>query len=166
MANKRQRKGKTPKKRGRPKNAQIKQVVKKKMIPAPPRNANKQDNMDRGERPYKFDERLVPYFTGGDSKTSNIAIREALIKLGKTPEMTELFAALRVGNLDYREDGKDVLVKVLLAIINGHDKVSLTSIFEEDIQAIHDHNLKQFNEFWEELDKKRDNNGGNTNGLN
>lgn len=164
MAGKSKRKDRSPKKHNKVKTTKTKQAITKKYVPLP-KNMNKSENMDRGERPYKFDERLVPYFTGGDSKTSNIDIRNALIKLGKTIEMTELFTALRTGNIDYHDDAKEVLVKALFAIINGHDKVSLTNIFEEDIQAIHDHNLKQFNEFWDELEKKR-NDDKDSNGLN
>lgn len=138
------------------KKTKAKPPIKKKNINWNAKKTDKNDNMERGERPYKFDERLVPYFNGGDSKASNITIREALIKLGKTPEMTELFAALRAGNIDYRDEGKATLIKALYAIINGHDKIALLNVYEEDIQAIHDHNLKQFDEFWEKLDRKPD----------
>lgn len=106
--------------------------------------------VERKERQYKFDDRLVPYYLGGDSKEGNLALREALIKLGKTPEMTDLFIALKRGNLGYREDAKETFVKALFAIIKGHDEVGLAHVYEEDIQAIHDNNLKTFNDFWSE----------------
>lgn len=105
--------------------------------------------VERKERQYKFDERLVPYYLGGDSKDGNLAMREALIKLGKTVEMTELFAAIKAGNMGYRDDAKETFVKSLFAVIKGHDEVGLMHIYEEDIQAIHNNNLKKFNEFWD-----------------
>lgn len=105
--------------------------------------------VERKERQYKFDDRLVPYYLGGDTKDGNIALRAALIKLGKTPEMTELFISMKSGNLGYRDDAKETFVKALYAVIKGHDEVGLAHIYEEDIQAIHDNNLKTFNEFWD-----------------
>ena len=105
--------------------------------------------VERKERQYKFDDRLVPYYLGGDTKPGNLALREALIKLGKTPEMTQLFVAMKSGNLGYRDDAKETFVKVLYTVIKGHDEVGLAHIYEEDIQAIHDNNLKTFNEFWD-----------------
>lgn len=111
--------------------------------------------IERKERQYKFDERLVPYYLGGDTKEGNLALREALIKLGKTPEMTEIFIAMRTGNLGYREDAKEIFIKALYTIIKGHDEVGLVHVYEEDIQAIHDNNLKKFNEFWDAILKTK-----------
>ena len=105
--------------------------------------------VERKERQYKFDDRLVPYYLGGDTKDGNLALRNALIKLGKTPEMTELFVAMKSGNMGYREDAKETFVKALYTIIKGHDEVGLAHVYEEDIQAIHENNLKTFNEFWD-----------------
>ncbi len=108
---------------------------------------------DRKERQYKFDERLVPYYLGGDTKEGNLSLRAALIKLGKTIEMTELFIAMKSGNLGYRDDGKEVFVKALYTIIKGHDEIGLAHVYEDDIQAIHNNNLKTFNEFWDAMAK-------------
>lgn len=105
--------------------------------------------VERKERKYKFDDRLVPYYLGGDTKEGNLALREALIKLGKTPEMTDLFVAMKSGNMGYRDDAKETFVKALYTIIKGHDEIGLTHVYEEDIQAIHENNLKTFNEFWD-----------------
>jgi hypothetical protein len=105
--------------------------------------------VEQQEREYKFDDRLVPYWLGGDTKESNIAIRSALIKLGKTSAMTELFTAIKLGNLSYREEALENFTKALLAVIKGHDSVGLLHIHETDIQLIHDNNLKTFNEYWE-----------------
>ncbi len=105
--------------------------------------------VERKERQYKFDDRLVPYYLGGDSKDGNLKLREALVKLGKTPEMTELFIAMKQGNLGYREDAKETFIKALFTIIKGHDEVGLAHVYEEDIQAIHDNNFRVFSEFWD-----------------
>jgi hypothetical protein len=105
--------------------------------------------VERKERAYKFDERLVPYYLGADSKDGNLTLREALIKLGKTPEMTNLFAAMKSGNMGYNDDAKEIFLKALYTIIKGHDEVGLVHVYEEDIQAIHENNLKTFNEFWD-----------------
>jgi len=105
--------------------------------------------VERKERQYKFDDRLVPYYLGGDTKDGNLALRSALIKLGKTQEMTDLFIAMKTGNMGYRDDAKETFVKVLYTIIKGHDEVGLAHVYEEDIQAIHENNLKTFNEFWD-----------------
>lgn len=105
--------------------------------------------VERKERQYKFDDRLVPYYLGGDTKEGNLALRQALIKLGKTSEMTDLFIAMKSGNMGYREDAKENFVKALYAVIKGHDEVGLAHVYEEDIQAIHENNLKTFNEFWD-----------------
>lgn len=105
--------------------------------------------VERKERQYKFDDRLVPYYLGGDTKDGNLALRDALIKLGKTPEMTDLFVAMKSGNMGYRDDAKETFVKALYTIIKGHDEVGLAHVYEEDIQAIHENNLKTFNEFWD-----------------
>lgn len=110
--------------------------------------------VERKERAYKFDERLVPYYLGADSKDGNITLREALIKLGKTPEMTDLFVAMKTGNMGYNDDGKEIFVKALYTIIKGHDEVGLAHVYEEDIQLIHENNLKTFNEFWDARAKK------------
>jgi len=105
--------------------------------------------VERKERQYKFDDRLVPYYLGGDTKDGNLALRDALIKLGKTPEMTDLFIAMKAGNMGYRDDAKETFIKALYTIIKGHDEVGLAHVYEEDIQAIHENNLKTFNEFWD-----------------
>ena len=105
--------------------------------------------VERKERQYKFDERLVPYYMGADSKDGNLALRTALINLGKTPEMTELFVAMKSGNMGYSEGAKETFIKALYAVIKGHDEVGLAHVYEEDIQAIHENNLKTFNEFWD-----------------
>ncbi len=110
--------------------------------------------VERKERQYKFDDRLVPYYLGADSKDGNITLRDALIKLGKTPEMTDLFIAMKSGNMGYNDDAKETFIKALYAIIKGHDEVGLTHVYEEDIQAIHENNLKTFNEFWDARSKK------------
>lgn len=110
--------------------------------------------VERKERAYKFDERLVPYYLGADSKDGNITLRDALIKLGKTPEMTDLFAAMKTGNMGYSDDGKEAFVKALYSVIKGHDEIGLTHVYEEDIQLIHENNLKIFNEFWDARAKK------------
>jgi len=110
--------------------------------------------VERKERAYKFDERLVPYYLGADSKDGNLTLRSALIKLGKTPEMTDLFVAMKTGNMGYNEDGKELFIKALYTIIKGHDEIGLTHIYEEDIQLIHENNLKTFNEFWDARSKK------------
>lgn len=104
--------------------------------------------VERKERQYKFDDRLVPYYLGGDTKEGNLSLREALIKLGKTPEMTNLFIAMKSGNMGYRDDAKETFVKALYTIIKGHDEIGLAHVYEEDIQAIHENNLKTFNDFW------------------
>lgn len=109
--------------------------------------------IERKERQYKFDERLVPYYLGGDTKEGNIALRNVLIKLGKTAEMTEMFVAMKSGNLGYRDDAKEVFIKALYTIIKGHDEIGLAHVYEEDIQAIHNNNLKTFNEFWDAMAK-------------
>lgn len=100
------------------------------------------------EREYKFDERLVPYYLGGDSRDGNLALRSALIRLGKTTEMTELFSAMKVGDIGYDESREKIFLKALIAIINGHDSIGLSQIHEPDIVAIHENNLKIFNDFW------------------
>lgn len=105
-------------------------------------------SVERKERQYKFDDRLVPYYLGGDTKDGNLALRQALIKLGKTSEMTELFVAMKSGNMGYRDDAKETFIKALYTIIKGHDEIGLAHVYEEDIQAIHENNLKTFNEFW------------------
>lgn len=105
--------------------------------------------VERKERAYKFDERLVPYYLGADSKDGNTTLRAALIKLGKTPEMTDLFVAMKSGNMGYNDDAKEIFVKALYTVIKGHDEVGLAHVYEEDIQAIHENNLKTFNEFWD-----------------
>lgn len=105
--------------------------------------------VERKERNYKFDERLVPYYLGADSKEGNLSLRDALSKLGKTPEMTQLFVAMKASNMGYREDAKETFIKALFTIIKGHDQEGLIHIGEEDIQAIHSNNLKVFNEFWD-----------------
>lgn len=110
--------------------------------------------VERKERQYKFDERLVPYYMGADSKEGNLSLREALIKLGKTPEMTDLFIAMKSGNMGYNDDAKETFIKALYAVIKGHDEVGLAHVYEEDIQAIHENNLKTFNEFWDARAKK------------
>lgn len=104
--------------------------------------------VERKERQYKFDDRLVPYYLGGDTKEGNLALRDALVKLGRTQEMTELFIAMKSGNMGYRDDAKETFIKALYTIIKGHDEVGLAHVYEEDIQAIHENNLKTFNEFW------------------
>lgn len=101
------------------------------------------------EREYQFDDRLVPYHLGADTKEGNLTLREALIKLGKTPAMTDLFLAMKSGNLGYREDGRESFVKALLAVIKGHDEVGLAHVYEQDIELIHNNNLKVFNEYWD-----------------
>lgn len=104
--------------------------------------------VERKERQYKFDDRLVPYYLGGDTKDGNLVLRKALISLGKTSEMTDLFVAMKSGNMGYRDDAKETFIKALYTIIKGHDEIGLAHIYEEDIQAIHENNLKIFNEFW------------------
>jgi hypothetical protein len=123
--------------------------------PAMAKNTKSLDSVlfEKKERQYKFDERLVPYYLGGDTKEGNLALRVALIKLGKTPEITELFVAMKAGNLGYRDDAKEVFIKALYAVIKGHDEIGLAHVYEEDIQAIHNNNLKTFNEFWEAMAK-------------
>lgn len=113
--------------------------------------------VERKERAYKFDDRLVPYYLGADTKDGNVSLREALIKLGKTPEMTDLFVAMKIGNMGYNEDAKETFVKALYTIIKGHDEVGLAHVYEEDIQLIHENNLKTFNEFWDARAKKPSN---------
>lgn len=110
--------------------------------------------VERKERLYKFDDRLVPYYLGADSKDGNLELRKALIKLGKTPEMTDLFIAMKGSNMGYNDDAKEVFVKALYAVIKGHDEIGLAHVYEEDIQAIHENNLKTFNEFWDVKTKK------------
>lgn len=112
--------------------------------------------VERKERQYKFDERLVPYYLGGDTKNGNMLLREALIKLGRTPEMTDLFLAMKEGNLGYRDDARETFVKALLMVIKGHDQIGLAHVYEEDIKAIHENNLKTFNEFWDAKVKNTD----------
>lgn len=109
--------------------------------------------VERRERQYKFDDRLVPYYVGSDTKEGNIALRDALINLGKTAEMTELFLAIKNGNLEYTEGGENTFVKSLVAIIKGHDQRGLVNVFEDDIVAIHENNLKVFNDFWDAREK-------------
>ena len=111
--------------------------------------------VERRERDYKFDERLVPYYLGGDGKDSNLDLRQALIQLGKTAEMAELFDAMRASNMGYRDDAKETFMKALYAVIKGHDEIAMTLLNADDIKAIHDNNLKTFNEFWDALDNKR-----------
>lgn len=112
--------------------------------------------VERKERQYKFDERLVPYYLGGDTKDGNLAIREALIKLGKTEEMTQLFSAMKVANFAYRDDAKERFIQALYTIVRGHDEVGLQHVHDEDIKAIHDNNLKIFDSFYEALSKSAD----------
>lgn len=110
--------------------------------------------VEHKERQYKFDERLVPYYLGADSKDGNLALREALVKLGKTPEITELFIAMKGGNMGYNDDSKETFIKALYTVIKGHDEIGLAHVYEEDIQAIHENNLKIFNDFWDARAKK------------
>ncbi len=119
---------------------------------------NRSDNVvfERKERSYVFDSRLVPFYMGSDSKDGNLILREALIALGKTKEMTDLFSAIKTSGLAYNEDGKKVFMKALYIIINGFDEIALSHIFEEDIQTIYEHNLKVFNDFWEDIERKKD----------
>lgn len=105
--------------------------------------------IEQQERDYKFDERLVPYWLGGDTKEGNLAIRNALIKLGKTSAMTDLFDGIKVGNLSYREDAMEVFIKALVSVIKGFDSAGLLYINENDIELIHANNLKMFNEYWD-----------------
>jgi hypothetical protein len=112
--------------------------------------------VERKERSYKFDDRLVPYYLGGDTKEGNLALRDVLIKLGKTPEMTELFVAITAGNLDYNDEGTACFVKALVSIIKGHNSTGLLHIYEEDIQAIETNNRKVFEDFFREADIEKD----------
>jgi hypothetical protein len=110
--------------------------------------------VERRERTYHFNEKLVPFHFGGDTKEGDLAIRRALIELGKTQEMTRLFQAMKVGNIDYREEAKETFIKGLAAVIKGHDQSGLTLVYDEDIDAIYNNNLKTFNDFWDALEKK------------
>lgn len=104
--------------------------------------------VEQKERQYKFDERLVPYYLGSDSRDGNLALRKALTALGKTDEMTELFSAMRTAELGYKEDGRDTFIKALFAVIKGHDSVGLQTVFDNDIKAIEENNYKTFDEFF------------------
>lgn len=105
--------------------------------------------VEKQEREYKFDDRLVPYHLGGDSKESNLILREALIKLGKTKEITEMFGALKVAGVAYDKDAQDTFLRALFAVMRGMDTLGLKHIYEDDIEAIHINNLKLFNTRWE-----------------
>jgi hypothetical protein len=147
------KKTKTAKKKnkvGRPKKVKKapKQSKKAKKLPKQIKPAN-DVFIEHKEREYKFSELLVPYFLGGDTKEGNLTIREALIKLGKTKEMTDLFVAIKTGNLDYNEESTETFVKALISIIKGNNQSALQLIFEEDIAGIHANNLKTFNEYWQ-----------------
>ena len=112
--------------------------------------------IEQKERQYKFDDRLAPYYLGADSKDGNLMMRNALIALGKTPEMTQLFVAMKEGNFAYREDAKETFIKALYTIIRGHDAVGLAVVTDADIEAIHKNNLKTFNDFWNAKEKMAD----------
>lgn len=134
---------------------QIKVVVEKTKTAVPIKVAENAIVLERRERQYKFDERLVPFYNGASSKEDNLIIREALVKLGQTDEMTELFDTLEKAGLAYDEEGKKILVNNLFSIINGFDTIGLNTIFEEDVQAIYENNLKAFNDFWAEKERIR-----------
>lgn len=108
-----------------------------------------EESSEPKERHHKLDERLVPFWLGSDTKNGNIALRDALIKLGKTAEMTHLFGAMKTANMGYRDESDEIFIQALYSIIRGHDEISLMHVLEDDIKAIYYNNLKKFNEFWD-----------------
>ncbi len=100
------------------------------------------------EHEHHFDERLIPYHLGGENKESNLLIREHLIKLGKTEDMSALYKIMKESNFSYRKEAKEFFMNALYSLICGDDDIALNHVSESDRQIIHDNNKKKFEEWF------------------
>lgn len=100
------------------------------------------------EAKYKFEERLVPYFLGAESKESNLNLREALISLAKTNEMAALFTAMKDAGFGAHTDSKSAFMRALYEAVRGHDDSARNGLSDRDLDDIAETQKQRLEEFF------------------